>query len=230
MCLQDSKYHLYQTISTAMSIAIKVDEIIEWAKNTQESICSLRKSVVRPMRLYYISIKKDWSVTAIEDSIKSFIDAEYGIVLLSYEYLVQTQYDMSFFTLFITQDGANESVTENGWTLKLSNPTVSTFRSNERCCSIFKGDLCLTIDFLNDYLIIPRKLRDCFKLFKAAQQCTTQRELNFLKELYNKNNEIEALNKRLLNEKMDLHYKEMAIEGYKDLLNQIRDLVGQKKQ
>lgn len=72
---------------------------------------------------------------------------------------------------------------------------------------------------------IEDKIGICSQAFKAAQNCTTQQELDFLNELLNRNQEIENLNKQLFWEKLNCFYKEKAIEGYKEMLDEIKDIV-----
>ena len=146
-----------------------------------------------------------------------------------------------YFTLFVTENGVSETLVENGWTLSMEKSKSVRCQSDIKCYKIFKDNLCLDLSFINAHLTIPLVLRDCLETFNKAQRCTTQydldnlkkdyeynKEFNLWKQLYEKNEEIKELNKRILNAETDLHHKEQTIEDYKDLLIQIKDLIEQK--
>lgn len=176
----------------------------------------------------YIGINADGSVTPYSIFPNVFNKAQYGIVFAHYQYLRISNYDNSFFTLFITEDTANSFLHENGWNLSLDSPHTSIYKTLGRTCIIWNNELEIRIYF--DGFSILTHIGDCFKLFKEAQKCSTQEELKYLKDIYYKTREIASLNKELFEKQAEIYYKEQAIEGYKDLLNQIRDLVGQKQQ
>lgn len=69
----------------------------------------------------------------------------------------------------------------------------------------------------------------CFLLFKNAQNCTTQQELDFLYKISEQGIEIESLNKQLIKEKTDEYYKNKEIEGYKGMLENIKALIDGNK-
>lgn len=132
-----------------------------------------------------------------------------------------------------------DTIEENGWRMFFDAPITTFNVTRSRSCHIEKGNLKLTIHFkqnsTNDLLslltykclssFIEDKIGICFQAFKAAQNCTTQQELDFLNELLNRNQEIENLNKQLFWEKLNCFYKEKAIEGYKEMLDEIKDIV-----
>jgi len=120
---------------------------------------------------------------------------------------------------------------------------ITTFNvTRDRSCYIEKRNLKLRIPFkqssANDLLslltyknlssLVEDGIGICFQAFTAAQNCTTQQELDFLKELLKSNQEIENLNKQLFGEKLNCFYKEKAIEGYKEMLDEIKELVKQQ--
>ena len=221
-----------------MAITDKDKDISAWIKYVKESNSYTFEET------YYLGIKKDWSVTSLENSTACFADAKYGVVILLYKeiYLnLPTFINEDYFTLFVTENGVSETLVENGWTLSMEKSKSVRCQSDIKCYKIFKDNLCLDLSFINAHLTIPLVLRDCLETFNKAQRCTTQydldnlkkdyeynKEFNLWKQLYEKNEEIKELNKRILNAETDLHHKEQAIEDYKDLLIQIKDLIEQK--
>ena len=95
-------------------------------------------------------------------------------------------------------------------------------------CQNSTNDLLSLLTYKCLSSFIEDKIGICFQAFKAAQNCTTQQELDFLNELLNRNQEIENLNKQLFWEKLNCFYKEKAIEGYKEMLDEIKELVKQQ--
>ena len=56
------------------------------------------------------------------------------------------------------------------------------YRTYNRRCYISKGNLKIELRFRD--LDILTKISDCIKFFRKAQDCSTQEELNLLKNIY----------------------------------------------
>lgn len=171
-----------------------------------------------------------------------FDHAKYGVVFIHYSYWRVTQEDNSFFILFLKDNELGDTIEENGWRMFFDAPITTFNVTRDRSCYIEKRNLKLRIPFkqssANDLLslltyknlssLVEDGIGICFQAFTAAQNCTTQQELDFLKELLKSNQEIENLNKQLFGEKLNCFYKEKAIEGYKEMLDEIKELVKQQ--
>lgn len=208
-------------------------QILDW----KDYYCSLYEKT-HPKKIYrttlrYVGIDENLKATELSTSPLVFQNSVYGVVFLEYTYIKQTQDDNSFFALFISEGKANDYIEENGWKMKFDKPIVEFNKTNGRCLLLSKSDLNIEIKFLDwDYTNVCWKIEsqmgNCFKLFKMAQQCTTQQELNFLLEMFHKDKKIECLNQKLLKEQMNLYYKEETIKGYKEMLDEIKALIENK--
>lgn len=203
----------------------------DYYRNTYEK--STPQKIYRTS-LRYVGIDENLKATGLSNSPIPFHNSVYGIVFFEYTYIKQTQEDSSFFALFVSENNVNEYLEENGWRMQFDRPITESYRTCGRRLIINKSNLKIEISFPNwDYTNqcweIENKMEDCFNLFKKAQLCTTQRELDFLVELFSKREEIKSLNKQLIAEKMSNVYKEKAIEGYKAMLDEIKVLMAEKK-
>lgn len=212
----------------------KIVEAIDVLRETYE-----KNKTIKIYSIDYIGIREDGGFTPSSKFPTVFDHAKYGVVFIHYSYWRVTQEDNSFFILFLKDNELGDTIEENGWRMFFDAPITTFNVTRSRSCYIEKGNLKLTIHFkqnsTNDLLslltykclssFIEDKIGICFQAFKAAQNCTTQQELDFLNELLNRNQEIENLNKQLFWEKLNCFYKEKAIEGYKEMLDEIKDIV-----
>lgn len=200
----------------------KIVEAIDVLRETYE-----RNKTIQIYSIDYIGIGENGGATLPSKFPTVFDGAKYGAVFIHYSYWRISQEDFSFFILFLKNEDIGDAIEENGWKMFFDAPITTFNVTRGRRCYIENNNLKLSIYF-NSIFEAKENIATCFQAFKAAQNCTTQQELNFLYELLNRNQEIENLNKQLFNEKLNRFYKEKAIEGYKEMLDEIRTLIEKK--
>ena len=215
----------------------KIVEAIDVLRETYE-----KNKTIKIYSIDYIGIREDGGSTPSSKFPTVFDHAKYGVVFIHYSYWRVTQEDNSFFILFLKDNELGDTIEENGWRMFFDAPITTFNVTRDRSCYIEKRNLKLRIPFkqssANDLLslltyknlssLVEDGIGICFQAFTATQNCTTQQELDFLKELLKSNQEIENLNKQLFGEKLNCFYKEKAIEGYKEMLDEIKELVKQQ--
>lgn len=142
-------------------------------------------------------------------------------VICSYRYLVQTCYDQDCFFIYMNKEGVVEDyITKDGWIFKFNGPMTESFRSHPALI-ISKQNLKMVIPVC-PYEIQMSRL---WKLYCETKKCSTQKELEFLKELYKRESNIE----NLIKENAELKYRESLLDerinSYRSLLKKIESLV-----
>lgn len=125
---------------------------------------------------------------------------------------------------------SEESLIINDWTFKfegqfLSNVygPINIYITNEKL-GFFDNAKTIHLDVDID------GFAKLYKLIDVLSSCTTKSEAIYLSDIYKKDAEIEMLKNKVSSSAADLHVKKLAIEGYKDLLKSISDIVNSKKE
>ncbi len=202
---------------------IQIQQMLDSLRETYE-----KNGIIKILNIDYIGIEENQIATLPSKFCTVFDNSHYGVIFICYEYLRVSNKDRSFFILFLSDNWIGDTIKENGWTMSFDTPITAINITHGRTCYISKGDLKLSL-FFNSIYSVKNKIGMCFLLFKNAQNCTTQQELDFLYKISEQGIEIESLNKQLIKEKTDEYYKNKEIEGYKGMLENIKALIDGNK-
>ena len=153
--------------------------------------------------------------------------AKRAMVIYTYTYTVMTNNDQSFFALFLDSDADNEvndNLVIDGWKLKFDSPYTSGYRTYGRSLYMTKENLSLQIhDHWSCYL--GGGFDTYWKLFARVRECSTQKELNILKELFLAKKDLDVLNGNMLTEQYRNFVLEEKCRAYESILEKIDSML-----
>ena len=153
--------------------------------------------------------------------------AKRAMVIYTYTYTVMTNNDQSFFALFLDSDADNEvndNLVIDGWKLKFDSPYTSGYRTYGRSLYMSKDNLSLEI---NDHWssFLGTRFDTYWKLFARVRECSTQKELNILKELFRTNKDLDELKGNMLTEQYRNFVLEEKCRAYESILEKIDSML-----
>jgi hypothetical protein len=180
------------------------------------------------VKMHYFILDGD----TVEYSTVPFVldSAKRAMVIYTYTYTVVTSDDRSFFALFLDSTANNEAddnLVIDGWKLKFDLPYTSGYRTYGRTLYMSKENLSLEInDHWSDYL--GTGFETYWKLFERVRECSTQKELNMLKELFRAKKDIDELKGNMLTEQYKNFVLEERCKAYESLLERVNSMLGEK--
>lgn len=184
------------------------------------------KIILGSIHTEYLAINEE----SVQSSSLPYIldDADIGLVIYLYDYVVIYKDDSSFFALFMTKDGKAEDYIEiDGWRLSFPRPQTGLYRTYSRYAYISKGNLRIGIEVSKYH--VANEVQRLWNLFAIARTCNTQLELNFLKKMYEKDSDIKYLQGKNLILENNIEFLHEQINAYKNLLSKIEELVNRDK-
>lgn len=183
----------------------------------------------KTVKMHYFILDDD----AVEYSTVPFVldNAKRAMVLYTYTYTVTTWDDQSFFALFLDSTSnieANDHIVIDGWELKFNVPHTSGYRTYGHTLYMSKDNLSLNVNgYMNDF--VGNGFETYWKLFARVRECSTQKELNMLKELLEAQKNLDEVNGYLLAEQYGKFVLEERCKAYEHLLKKINSMVGEKE-
>lgn len=154
----------------------------------------------------------------------SMENAEHGLVIFHYTYTVITQTDRCIATLFFNSNGDIEDFIEiDGWKLYFDKPITSQYRCFGRYCHMTNGLLRLSI--VTYTWKLDEEIERIWKLFSVVRTCVTQKEIDFVRKIYDRDEDLLSLKEKNLKAEAKIDALEMLLDAHKDLLEKIKELV-----
>ena len=153
--------------------------------------------------------------------------AKRAMVIYTYTYTVVTNNDQSFFALFLDSDANNEAndyIVMDGWKLKFDTPYTSGYRTFSRSLNMSKDDLSLEI-YSHCSAFTNSGFDTYWKLFARVRECSTQKELNILKELFQAKKGLDDLKCNMLIEQYRNFVLEEKCRAYESILEKIDSML-----
>ena len=122
------------------------------------------------------------------------------VVICVYKYLykVKTCPDDSMLIYFFDKNGGiNDYYEHNGYKLSFAPPIISDIRAHQLRKFYIIGPNHISYSGYLQLSKCEKEIPRLWKYFIRAQKCTTQRELDLLFELYNKDSTIEELSSKI---------------------------------
>lgn len=197
--------------------------IVDKAKEFDRNLKQVEKTLSF-FKTEYLSIGKD-GVIKISPFTHYLEDANIGVVFCLYNYLVQTSRDDSCFVQFVDDKGySDDHYFMNGWIISINRPFTSSFRTYGcRLCIISNGEISIEVRL--PVYGIAEKMKLLWPYFVKAQECKTQKELDLLKDCYEKDIDIANLRDTSLTSEHQRVLIEEQMNAYKAVLNKIEDIV-----
>lgn len=200
-----------------------VSRILELVKGYEQELRVMHQDV-NIFKTEYLSIAEDGriKISPYSDYLK---DSQIGVVFYHFSYTVITAWDFSCFVQFVDDVGyCDDHYLMNGWTIGIVRPYTANFRTyNMRSCTIGNGEFSIEVTLpVND---IAEKMKMLWPYYLKAQECKTQKELNLLKDCYEKDIKINELTKDNLCAEHERMAKEEQLKAYKAVLDKIEELI-----
>lgn len=154
----------------------------------------------------------------------SMENAEHGLVIFHYTYIVIEREDCCMVPLFFNSNGEVEDYIEiDGWKLYFSKPLTAYYKCNTFECKMSNGPLKLSIN------IFPWELDDEFEkiwhLFSLVRTCKTQNEINLAQKVYQTEGEVLSLKEKSMGAEAKIDALNMLLDVHKDFIEKIKELV-----
>lgn len=201
--------------------------IVEKAKEFERNLKEQHRNVSF-FRTEYLTIGID-GVLRISPYTDFLKEANIGIIFCIYNYQVITAYDDSCFVQFVDSSGyCEDHYIMKGWIIGFSKPFTSSNRTyGWRDCKISNGEIGIEVRL--PVYGIAEKVKLLWPYFLMAQECRTQKELNLLKDCYEKDIEIDKLTSDNLWSEHERLAKEEQLKAYRAVLDKIEELVNNSK-
>ena len=178
---------------------------------------------VKIVNCKYVTIDEN-NKTDFSDYAYNVDNTKYTIVCCKYDYTVLTQMDSSAFVLFIDENGHADSKLKIGnWTITMDTPHTGSWRTNRRVLYASYKELRFELSLKNYKL--AEDIANKWPYLIKAMECSTQLELDFLSKLADKEDKLKELNQISLRKELELSQKSILLDSYKELLDEIKNLV-----
>lgn len=154
-------------------------------------------------------------------------DAEHGLVIFHYTYTVVTQTDSCMVPLFFNSNGDVEDFIEiEGWKLFFDKPITEFLRCGYITCHMTKGSL--NLDIITHPWALDEEFEKVWHLFSIVRTCNTQKEIDYVYKIYNKDKDILSLKDKNLKAEAKIEALEMLLDAHKDLIDKLKEIVNLK--
>ena len=186
---------------------------------------NIRKITVKPT---FISINgEDVNVSNLHYSMEQ---AQIGLVIFHYKYIVISNVDASLVSLFFHSNGVVEEFVEiDGWRFRLSEPKTALNRTDTNIsCYMSNGELKLSVE--TNTWKIDSEFKRIWQLFSIVRTCTTQKEIDFAYKIFKNEEEILSLKNKNLQDEVKIDALNTLIHAHEALLEKIKEMVDVKSE
>lgn len=151
-------------------------------------------------------------------------NAKFALVLFHYTYTVVTQNNNNFFALFINDEGYAEDYVEiDKWRFEFDKPVTALYRTQSKNLIISKGNLKLKVKV--NMVNVAKGFERMWELYAKARECSSQLELDLLKDLYVQKQDLDSVNNKNYHLCYQNRLLEENVKAYEGLLGRISNLV-----
>lgn len=199
------------------------------ANNAIAELKRFKGSSLRFNAPIYLAISKDDTIK--HSSLWLILqDADIGVVILPYTYVVLTAEDTSAFILFIDANGhCDDNIVINGWNLRFDTPKESFYRSYHRYATISKDgyEITLTTPYGT---ITPSDFERIWKYFKLISTINEDyASLPLYSELYDNEVAIDSLKKENIRKEYERFTSESLLKANEDLCEKLKQIINSTK-
>lgn len=154
----------------------------------------------------------------------SLEQAERIMVFFTYEYTVVSNFDHSFFVLFADKNGFAENYMNiGGWEISFPTPITSAYYTNGGVeCTMKRNDL--KIELRLPVFNIKDNIDNLWAAFKLVRESCSQRELDLIKMLYDKETDLREMKKDNIYLTSREIYLDSQLDSYRDLIAHIKKI------
>ncbi len=180
---------------------------------------------------YYLIKDNDTIIESDFDNILDNKDFELVYIFPKIKYIFWTTWYESYLRPIIIDKSLNVFDGEfsvNEWVYKFSDQPLDSapFESSvPKLTVVFKEKEYFRFEFKNP----AREITKLSRLLASISNCNTQHEVSLVFKIFNSNIEYQKLVNQIEEIKKEIYYKNLAIEGYKGLLDSITSLIQDKK-